>query len=62
MNRYSEIHVALDFAVKYDALYVTIETDDGKQDLDPREAEELFDNLSAGESFALLSIHFSTDN
>ena len=59
MNRYSEIHVALDFAVKYEASSVTIDTDRGTYEMTPREAEELFADLNPGEAFVLLAIEFN---
>lgn len=58
MFRYSEIFVALDFADKYEATSVTIETDDGKLDMSPADAIQAFSDLSVGESFTLLSIQF----
>lgn len=58
MNRYSEIAVALDFADKYGASNVTIETDDGQFTDTPARISELFDTLNPGEGFALVSINF----
>jgi hypothetical protein len=58
MNRYSEIHVALDFADKYGASNVTIETDDGQLTDTPARITEVWGTLSTGESFSLISINW----
>lgn len=56
------LNVALDFAQKFNASHVTIETDEGTFDMIPNDARNQFDDLAPGETFVLLAIHFSTDN
>ena len=58
MNRYTDISVALDFADKYHASNVTIETDDGHYTDTPARITEIFEDLDPGESFAIVSINF----
>lgn len=58
MRYYSEIRLALDFAIKCDATAVTIEMDAGDMTLSPRKAEEIFDGLEIGEPFSLKAIYF----
>lgn len=61
MTRYSEIFVALDFAVKYEASAVTIEMDGGNLTVSPQTALETFDALEVGEAFGLKAIYFETE-
>lgn len=59
MNYTTYINGALDFAVKYEAVSLTIELDAGKLDMTPREAEDYFDDIALGETFTIISINFA---
>ena len=59
MNYTTYIAGALDFALKYEATYVDVETDDGISRMTIPQATKLFDELNPGESYTLLSIHFN---
>lgn len=59
LHRYNEIGVALDFADKYGASAVTIETDMGEVKMTPKEALSDFDDLAPGEAFSILNIEFA---
>lgn len=59
MHTYIAISHALDFAIKYAAVTVTLEIDDGELTCTPREAEEIFVCLMPGESFTLKSISWT---
>lgn len=61
MNDYNYLRGALDFAQKFNASHVTIETDEGIFDMIPNDAMSQFDDLNPGESFTLISIHFSNN-
>jgi hypothetical protein len=59
IHRYYETGVALDFADKYGATSVTVETDSGDVDFTPKEALAEFADLAPGEAFSLLNISFA---
>ena len=59
IHRYYEIGVALDFARKYGASSVTIETDSGEIEMSPEDAENDFADLAPGEAFSVLNIAFA---
>jgi hypothetical protein len=58
IHSYNEIYVALDFARKYGASSVTIETDSGEIEMSPEDAENDFADLAPGEAFSVLNISF----
>lgn len=58
MHDANYIYTALDFADKYGASNVTIEIDDGQLTDTPARISEVWDNLSTGESFTLISINW----
>ena len=62
MTDYNYLQGALDFAVKYEATCVRIEVDNGILDMSPAEAWHDFHELSPGETFTLISIHFDPNN
>lgn len=62
LHRYYEIGVALDFADKYGATKVTIETDSAEVECTPKEALADFEDLAPGESFSLIGISFADDD
>ena len=59
IHRYYETGVALDFADKYGATSVTVETDSGELDYTPKEALADFADLAPGEAFSVLNISFA---
>ncbi len=61
LHRYYEIGVALDFADKYGATKVTIETDSGEVEYTPTEALADFADLAPGEAFSLIGISFAEE-
>lgn len=61
MNDYNYIYTALDFADKYEASYVDVETDDGISRMTIPQAVKLFDELNPGEAYTLLAIHFDNN-
>lgn len=62
IHRYYETGVALDFADKYGATSVTIETDSGELEYTPKEALADFADLAPGEAFSVLNISFAEVN
>jgi hypothetical protein len=59
IHSYNEIYVALDFADKYGATSVTIETDMGEAQYSTKEALSDFEDLAPGEAFSVLNISFA---
>lgn len=59
LNSYNEIYVALDFADKYGAVSVTIDTDNGEVEYTPKEALSDFEDLAPGEPFSIMNISFT---
>lgn len=52
------IHGALDFAYKYEATSVTIETDNGTLNMTVAEAIDEFETRDLSDTFTLRAIHF----
>ncbi len=61
MNYTTYIAGALDFALKYEATYIDVETDDGISRMTVAQATKLFDDLAPGEAYTLLAIHFDNN-
>jgi hypothetical protein len=61
MNYTTYIAGALDFADKYGATFVDIETDDGISRETINRAMKHFHELAPGEAFTLLAIHFDNN-
>ena len=59
LHNYNEIRIALDFAYKFNATSVTIETDSGVLEMSPKDAENDFEDLAPGEAFSVLNISFA---
>lgn len=59
MNDYNYLRGALDFADKYEACCVTIDTDNGTLDMTPQAALKEFADLAPGEAFTLTAIKFN---
>lgn len=59
INNYNEIRTAIDFAQKYGASTVTIETDSGEVVMSPNEAWDEFHELAPGEAFSVSNIAFA---
>lgn len=61
LNDSNAVTVALDFADKYEAVSVTIETDYGTLTMSPQRALEEYEAYAPGESFSILSISFDNN-
>jgi hypothetical protein len=59
LHSYNEIYIALDFAHKFKATSVTIETDSGILEMSTEDAQNDFEDLAPGEAFSLLNISFA---
>jgi hypothetical protein len=62
IHDYYAVHVALDFADKYGASSVTIETDGDEIVMPVSEALDAFDDLAPGEAFSVLNISFQDES